>query len=301
MLAMVHEAAAPFISVSGCPHADAMVLRQGYRRKRVQRSIIASKATVSGREGDDVALQYDAGSAERPRGHALLYFRQRGGENLLATYVLTLPIALDLARYMPPLLAAQLPAIGAMPGTLPIPPVPEPAESLAALERLAAARDDDLLFGGEVGTDSPDELMSAAGEAAQEYGAAYQRYHSGLPQAAAAQPPLVEEEAVYSAMNEAERLRELAHLVGTARYAIDGKDSRLRDETVRRMQILGSLLPAKYRVADLSEAAARPGENGTALTQLLIERCYKLYREEYEALAELEGRIRQLQSPGSLG
>ena len=43
-----------------------------------------------------MAANFDIGDPQRPRGHALVYFRKSGGE-LLATYVVVLPIAFNMA------------------------------------------------------------------------------------------------------------------------------------------------------------------------------------------------------------
>ncbi|MDO8672025.1 MAG: hypothetical protein Q7O66_11425 [Dehalococcoidia bacterium] len=89
-------------------------------------------------------------------------------------------------------------------------------------------------------------------------------------------------------------LGELAKLTGKLRYAIDGNDSQLARETVGEMQRLGKHLSEEYRVEELVEAAQIPGARGQKLSQLLIERCYKLQQEQYADAADLELRIRQI-------
>jgi hypothetical protein len=242
-------------------------------------------------------LHYDLGNPRKPRGHALLYFRNPNDGSLLATYLVTLPITMDMARYLPPAFAAGLPLPGNSPaGPMPIPPVPEPVESLAALERLAQVRDDDLLFCGDVPSAPATALMSATYEAAQRYGDAYQSYLQTVPAAPTAKAELNEEEVLYSVMSEGERISELAMLVGKLRYAAEGKDQRLVLETVRQMRALAATLPTKYRMDELLEAATRSDAVDATLLELLVDRVFKLYREEYEALPALELRIRELQA-----
>ena len=53
-------------------------------------------------------LVYEQGDTTAPRGHAVLYFQQAGSASLLATYVVVLPIPIDLLKYMPPFLAPHL-------------------------------------------------------------------------------------------------------------------------------------------------------------------------------------------------
>ena len=54
-------------------------------------------------------LTFERGDPSRPCGHALLYFTTGSPERVLATYLVIPPIALNLAKYMPPMFAANLP------------------------------------------------------------------------------------------------------------------------------------------------------------------------------------------------
>src|SRR5215213_7268309 len=99
-----------------------------------------------------MAARFELGDPEHPRGHALVYFRvSGGGDELLATYVVVLPIAINPAKYIPPASAGDL----------------------AALRRLAEHRGDDLLDGGVVESD-PERLMVATHEASRDYAARYE-------------------------------------------------------------------------------------------------------------------------------
>ena len=58
-----------------------------------------------------MAARFELGDPEHPRGHALVYFRvSGGGDELLATYIVVLPIAINPAKYIPPAFAARMPA-----------------------------------------------------------------------------------------------------------------------------------------------------------------------------------------------
>src|SRR5512140_1716965 len=96
-------------------------------------------------------LAFQRGSADRPRGHALLFIRDSGSDRIAASYLIVLPIAIDMAKYLPPMLAAQMPqADSGPPAATPIPPVPEVIPGgLPWLLSLADARDDDVLDGGQ--------------------------------------------------------------------------------------------------------------------------------------------------------
>ena len=54
-------------------------------------------------------LYFERGSRETPKGHALVYFRQRYNQDeIMATYIITLPIKVDVSKYIPPMFAAQI-------------------------------------------------------------------------------------------------------------------------------------------------------------------------------------------------
>ncbi len=245
--------------------------------------------------GTALDLRYELGNPTKPRGHALLYFRQPSSNVTIATYLVVLPVTLDIARYMPPMFAASMPMMGESTlGAMPIPPVPEVVDSVAALERLANTRDDDLIYGGDVAHDAPEGWMRHAAEAAQRYADAYRTYLATVPAVLSPVPELSEEDAVYSAMTEADRVGELARLLGTLRYASEGHDMDLQRDTRRRLHTVGTLLPGKYRVNELALAAQKDDPDAVKLTELLLDRCFMLLREEYEALPDLELRIRAL-------
>src|SRR5260221_4833161 len=94
-------------------------------------------------------LIFDRGSAQKPRGHALIYFRASNNV-IVATYVVIPPITIDFSKYLPPMFAAQGMAgnLAQASSVVPLPPVPETVGSYESLEILAQQRDDDLVFAG---------------------------------------------------------------------------------------------------------------------------------------------------------
>ena len=46
-------------------------------------------------------LVFERGEAQRPKGHALIYFRDSDGAGVLATYVVIPPISIDFSKYLP--------------------------------------------------------------------------------------------------------------------------------------------------------------------------------------------------------
>jgi hypothetical protein len=247
-------------------------------------------------------LSYRVGDPDRPRGHALVFFRDADDPaDIWATYLVVAPIAMDLAKYIPaafaPQLAGQL--VAGAPAAYPLPPVPERLEGgLAELDRLAALRDDDVLDGGTLRVGEPWQALHPVTDIGAQYAEACARY-------VASAPPAVEAEAAAEAlptstdvdnlllqvMPDREKVGRLARLTGTLRYAVGGQDAGLAQETVDEMERIARYLGDKYRVRELIVAARTEGEPAGRLAQLYVERCYKLVDEDYAALGELDRRI----------
>lgn len=244
-------------------------------------------------------LIFERGDDRRPKGHALVYFRDSAGSGVLATYVVIPPIAIDFSKYLPPMFAGQGMAanLAEASSIVPLPPVPEAMASVDGLRVLADQRDDDLILAGDATSGEIERLLAYTTEAAQLYFHLYQDYASGFPQMPG---PEQAEEALsgpsaedleYAMMGERERLGELAKLTGALRYALEGSDRQQAQETSARMSTLAHHLPPKYWADRIVTAAATPGEPGGRLSQLYIERCYKLLDEDYAAVAKLDEEI----------
>lgn len=243
-----------------------------------------------------MAVRFESGDPDRPRGHALLYYRTTD-DTILGTYVVVLPIAINPAKYIPPAFAARIAEASTVAATA-LPPIPEQMESVELVKRLAELRGDDLLDGGVV-TPDPERLMLQTHEIANEYAERYKRMVDALP--SLSQPveppePPDEDELRWVLMGEKERIGELAKLTGQLRYAVDGGDEHLRRATVEKMERLRRHLPEKYRIGEFLTGAQRPGEAGRRLAELYIDRCYKLGNEQYETLADLDREIAELEA-----
>jgi hypothetical protein len=265
-----------------------------------------------------LALTFELGDASAPRGHAIVYFH--AGADILATYVLILPITMDMGKYLPPLLASQLGGMagdimGQGMGSFAAPPVPEKVESVDYLDKLARARGDDLIAGGSIILGDIAAAMSETGQVVQEYNALYEQ-SSGLPTAI----PLDDarwtdvpqddmrgidestareggeriEHVLYELMNDRDKLGELSKLVGTMRFATERSDESLVEETDASIAALERLLPERYWAAKVRAAAKDASMNGATLAQLYVERCYRLIDEDFPAVAELEKKIADL-------
>lgn len=244
-------------------------------------------------------LTFERGDPARPSGHAVLYFTTGAPERVLATYLVIPPIALNLAKYMPPMFAANMP-LGGMDTTrpVPLPPVPEEAPGRGYLQRMAEVRGDDLVYAGSMLDDSMERLMLETGYAAEAYG---NQYDSSTAAAITPDVPALPEldaaAAVYSIMGEGQRLGELTKLTGTLRDATERADTRGAAESLGEMRALVDTLPAKYRGARLLTAVQEQGDHGRRLCQLLLERAYALHREEYLDVGRLDREIDALDAP----
>lgn len=255
-------------------------------------------------------LTFRAGSSDRPRGHALVFFRDGDvPDDVWATYLVVAPIKMDLGKYIPAAFASQLSGqlSAAAPSAYPLPPVPEKFEGgLSALERLADLRNDDLIDGGSIRMSDPLYALQPVTEIGTQYAELCTTYFASAPLLDTG--PSADEPALGSSSNvdvddlllqvmpDREKVGRLARLTGTLRYAIDGGDKRLIDETVADMERVARHLGEKYRPAELIEAARSPSPNAAQLAQLFLERCYKLVDEDYAALAEIDRRIDSLRS-----
>jgi hypothetical protein len=245
-----------------------------------------------------MAARFESGDPERPRGHALLYFRNASNqEEVLATYVVVLPVAINVAKYIPPAFAARMQQPASSVAATALPPIPEPVESVEFVRRLAEYRGDDLLDGGVLEGD-PERLMFATHEVSQEYAGRYQEALERLPATPPAEPsePPDEDTLRWMFLTERERIGELAKLTGQLRYAVEGGDEHLIRSTSDLIEKLKGQLPEKYRIGEFLAAARRQGDIGRRLAELYIERCYKLSNEEYEALTTLDREIAALEA-----
>lgn len=256
-----------------------------------------------------MALTFEIGDESRPRGHALLYFGNPG-TGLLATYVVLLPVKMDMSKYLPPMLAAQLgglasEVLGEGGGSFAAPPIPEAVESVEPLRRLAELRGDDFIWGGDMVLGDLQSSMHQAAQAVHEYEALYQRYMDANPAPASPAPERAladgggeadssVEQVIYGLMSDRDRLAELSKLVGTMRFALESQDSALVEETNVSLEALGQALPERFWGDRVRRAARDASDAGARLAQLYVERCYKLLEEDFAAVQTLEEQIASL-------
>lgn len=262
-----------------------------------------------------MALRFEQGDADAPRGHAVVYARVSGAgaERYVATYCIVLPIAFSMAKYLPPLLAGQM-GMEAMASeglsVMPIPPMLEDVPDIAALRAAAERRDDDLCDLGTIALGDDSQRMFFGAQAAQEYGQLYARYQETWPSgpapaasaASAEGAPLDEvdvDEVVTAILPERARLTEMARLLGQARYAMEVGDRHALDEATRELRRIARSLPEKYRADRLVGAALRDDVDGPRLAELYLQRAFKLADEDYIGIPPLDEQIRALEGAGA--
>ena len=246
---------------------------------------------------------FESGDALKPRGHALVYFRDRlDPDKVYASYVIVLPVSVDFAKYIPPFLASHM---GNMPMTdfsaFSLPPMPEEVKSLQELQHLADIRQDDLLFAGI--TSSPDvpEMMEAVGEAVRYYSQLWSDYIASDAPTSSATPALSESgvnEVLYSLMSERDKLSELSKMVGKLRFATEGADHQTSAETQEEIEILVRFLPEHFDIPSLLQAVTDVSSRGGQLAQLYLDRCYRLSDGDNLGAQDLDERIETLKALG---
>ncbi len=248
-----------------------------------------------------IQLEFETGDADNPVGHALVYFRDaQEPDQIGVTYIVILPVPLDIGKYMPPFLAGQMAEMSAdVISSFAFPPAPEPFESFDEAMRLSTRRGDDLLFGGTIDLSDVFEAMEKVNEASTEYGRIYSEAHS--VETGGSERELSTSESVeiddelydlmYGGMDEADLLTELSQQLGRMRYSVEGGDRSKAIETEAKIRAIGRYLPANREISKIIAAATSTSPRAAELAQLYVERAYCLYREDYLRLKKIDQDI----------
>ena len=257
-------------------------------------------------------LTFERGDPQRPKGHAVLYFRvNTEPDKVYATYVITLPIKADLAKYVPPFLASHL---GGLPlndlSAFAMPPLPEPVENYKELEKLCQEREDDLVFAASMFSFDLPRMMESVTEAVQAYSdLCVKRFGEGEIEATGAKA--IEEakeeessedrsyqvnEVLYGLMSESDKLGELARLLGSLRFAVEGGDSSTVVDVSEEITTLSHHLPEGFRLHTLLAVAKDTSQKGSRLAQLYLDRCFRLSAGDYSSVQTLDDEIQSLET-----
>ena len=246
---------------------------------------------------------FERGSADNPRGHALIYFQSsHDASELLATYLVVLPIQVDVSKYVPPFLMNQIGEMGAKElSAFAFPPAPEQVSGMDYIQELAQAREDDIIFGGTISTMDVTSLLGTVNEAIGWYADLCSdqiQQPDALPEEVGDEDSLSVNDVLYGLMSDQDKLSELTRLVGRLRDAVGSGDLALAGETRSEIMALGRHLPESHQVSRLADAASSGGENAAQLASLYLQRCFHLMSEEYVKLGQVEEDIRGLEESG---
>lgn len=260
-------------------------------------------------------LTFERGDAQRPRGHAVVYFRvDTEPDKVYASYIVVLPVRADFGKYVPPFLASHL---GNVPlndfSSFAMPPVPEEVSGYGDLERLSELRQDDLVFGSSMFSFDLPRMMEAITDAVQSYSQLCTDYYGrqgldggpvagGLPagvgagaeQEADLDTSFSVNEVLLSLMSERDKLAELSRLLGKLQFAQEGQDDNMTGEVTEEITALSRHLPDEFQVLNLLAAAREATGQGSRLAQLYLDRCFRLSDGDMGGVAELDVAIREL-------
>ena len=99
---------------------------------------------------------------------------------------------------------------------------------------------------------------------------------------------------VYAFMSQPDRLNELTKLVGKIRFAVEGNEAAILEETEKDIKTLSSHMPEGFQIDNLTKWALKSGVKADKLTELYLKRCVHLSLEEYAELGEVEAQINEM-------
>jgi len=259
-----------------------------------------------------MTLEYHLGNATDPKGHALIYFRDGSNPDRVgASYVVILPVSVDISKYVPPFLAGQVEQMGSGDmSSFAFPPAPELVPSEAWLRETAEKRGDDLLFGGAVNLSDVTSLMEVVAGISAEYAAQYDtsagvvrdagtgKVESGSKSAGAVSaestPTADVNDVMYGMMSEPDLLTELTTLMGRFQYESSGGDTAGARESEAKIRAIGKHVPENRRIDLLIESATDGRPESAKRAQLYLDRAFAMYREDYTRVHVIEQEIQAL-------
>ena len=114
------------------------------------------------------------------------------------------------------------------------------------------------------------------------------------PEADDADTDLGVNEVLYGMMSGVDKLAELAKLVGTLNFAVEGNDESQIKEAEEEMLLLAGHLPENHYVPQLIRAVKSTDSLGARLADLYLKRCFHLVQEDYSGLAQIEDELKLL-------
>lgn len=262
-----------------------------------------------------MTLEYHLGDSTNPKGHALIYFRDgTNPDQVGASYVVILPVSVDISKYVPPFLAGQVEQLGSGDmSSFAFPPAPELVPSEQWLRETAEKRGDDLLFGGAANLSDVTSLMEVVAGISAEYASQYDEVTGGTalssdpgentessgtskPATSEGTPTADVNDVMYGLMAEPDLLTELTTLMGRFQYESSGGDTAGARESEAKIRAIGKHVPENRRIDLLIEAATDGRPESAKRAQLYLDRAFAMYREDYTRVHAIEQEIQTLTS-----
>ena len=259
-----------------------------------------------------MTLEYHIGDSASPKGHALIYFRDGANPDQVgASYVVTLPISVDISKYVPPFLAGQVEQLGSGDmSSFSFPPAPESVPSESWLRETATSRGDDLLFGGVVNLGDITSLMAVVADISGEYSEQCEKLGIGVADPNTIWPGTDADDresggpadtkvtdvndVMYSMMSEPDLLTELTTLMGRFQYESSGGDTAGALESEAKIRSIANHVPENRRIDLMIEAAADGRGDSAKRAQLYLDRAFAMYREDYTRVHVIEQEIKTI-------
>ena len=247
-------------------------------------------------------LNFDLGSQEDCKGHAVLYFRDSNNQNeVWATYIVLLPITVEVSKYVPPFLMNQISDIGANDlSAFAFPPAPEKVESREYIDVIANIRSDDILYGGIFDSIDIQSSMMLVNEAVQKYAEFYDHeiiLENSIDSIDNFDNSKLDVNSVlYEFMSTNDKLSELTKMIGRLRFAIEGKEKSLAEEAENDIESLSKHLPSEYEVPKITNAAKSSDVFSSKLTDLWLKRCFHLTQQQFVEIGQIDDEIKRLES-----
>ena len=242
-------------------------------------------------------LIFQKGSKESPKGHALLYFTNKDNPSeIWGTYIITLPIEVDIKKYMPPFLVNDNNAMNSSDfNSFAFPPSPELIGTIENMQDLAELRDEDLIDGGSIDINDSANNMMKINEILSQYLNLYLNNNSKHIEERSNKNSEDESTNVnslmYEFMNVNDRMTELSKLLSKLLFAIENSQESLVSECEKDIESLSTFYPENHKINKIVEYTKI--KNKSKIAELYFKRCLYLAKENYEKVEEYEKLIEQ--------
>ena len=158
-----------------------------------------------------MSLEYKIGDSLTPKGHAIVYFIDTvDSKKVSASYIILLPITVDISKYVPPFLSNQVDGLSSKDmSSFSFPPAPEFVDSEDWIIETAKKRNDDLIFGGFYNLSDVTNLMNEVSKILDKYSESYDNNHQKDEKKIIENQLDDVNDVVYSMMSEAHLLTEM--------------------------------------------------------------------------------------------